>query len=121
MNSTANSSPIPPTWRTAASACSSTRSNALPRWLCSRIPIPVPSRSQIASWARRRTSSGRTAGPDEKFRIRGTALPAGVFPVEHGDRDAVERLVRRLRDHHVGDLLARILGDPVRDLLAELL
>src|SRR5438067_2412522 len=111
-----------PTSRTAASACSSTRPKALPRWLCSRMPMPEPSRSQIASWARRRTSSGSAAGPDEKFRILAIDpldLPTKLFPEEHGDRDAVKSLVGRLRDHDIRDLLVRILRHPVGDLFAE--
>ena len=47
-----------------------TRSNAPPRWLCSRMPMPVPSRSQRARCASRSTSSGSTAGPAEKLKMR---------------------------------------------------
>src|SRR3569623_1057129 len=113
---------MPPTSRTARSVPSRTRPNSLPRWLCSRMPIPDPSRSQIACWARRRTSSGRVAGPDEKFSLR-MRLPATrvLFPVEHGDRDAVERLVRGLRDHDIGHNALGTRGDPRSYLLAQLI
>src|SRR5450432_876941 len=115
---------MPPTSRTAASVRSRTRPNSLPRWLCSRMPMPEPSRSQIASCARRRTSSGSIAGPDEKlsFRTGPTASATlNFFVIEHGDRDAVERFVRRLRDDELRHHARRIRIDPVRDLLAELI
>src|SRR5712672_165893 len=86
------------------------------------MPMPEPSRSQIASCARRRTSSGRTAGPDEKFSLRiESSAPGQLFEVEHRDRDAVERLVRRLRDHEVGHFLFRMTVDPGGDLFTELI
>ena len=43
-----------------------------------------------------------------------------VFPPENGDREAVKRLVGRLRDDRVDDLTVRVLFDPGRDLLAQI-
>src|SRR5678816_3513081 len=137
MNSTANSSPMPATSRSEDVVRSSTARNTLPRWLCSRIPIPEPSRSHSAACARRSTGSGSAAGPDEKLNFRLTDYPGGdrreidrsasfrarrrVFPVEHGDRNAVECLVRRLRDDDVRDLELRIASHPRGYLLTELI
>ena len=43
-----------------------------------------------------------------------------LFPVEEGDREAVERLVARLGDDLVDDTDLRVAFQPLGDLLAQL-
>src|SRR3954463_16460231 len=60
--------------------------NSLPRWLISVTDMPVPCQSSISSAARRRTGSGRTAGPGLKLKGRVMArLSSRAFamPIAH--------------------------------------
>jgi len=49
--------------------------NSLPRWLISITDMPLPCQSSISPAAMRSTSSGRTAGPALKLKIRMTGVP----------------------------------------------
>ena len=65
--------------------------NSLPRWLISITHMPVPCQSSISSPARASTSSGSTAGPALKLKIRdisGSWVPANRAP----DRPAARRI-----------------------------
>src|SRR6185295_2309273 len=73
---------MPASERHAASASLRIRSNTLPRWLCSMIPMPLPATFQMASCALRRTGSGSTAGPALKLWMR--SVIAGPFDVCRG-------------------------------------
>src|ERR1043165_3577535 len=56
--------------RRSASHSAKTRSTTLPRWLCSRMPIPEPAMFHTSSCTWRSTSSGSVPGPAEKLKIR---------------------------------------------------
>src|SRR5262245_814782 len=60
--------------RMSASHSAKILSTTLPRWLCSRMPIPEPPIFQTSSWTCFRTSSGSVPGPAEKLKMRPLAL-----------------------------------------------
>src|SRR5260221_10276652 len=53
--------------------------NSLPRWLISITHMPVPCQSSISSPARASTSSGSTAGPALKLKMRAMSVQRGAF------------------------------------------
>src|SRR5690349_18847208 len=53
--------------------------NSLPRWLISITHMPVPCQSSISSPARASTSSGSTAGPALKLKMRAMSVQRGTF------------------------------------------
>ncbi len=61
--------------RRSASASSAMLMNSLPRWLISITDMPLPCQSSISPAAVRRTSSGSTAGPALKLKIRMIEIP----------------------------------------------
>src|SRR5216110_3785193 len=63
--------------RKSFSACSAIAMNSLPRWLISITDMPDPCQSSISEAACASTSSGRTAGPALKLKIR----VSGLLPI----------------------------------------
>src|SRR5688572_13207458 len=96
--------------------------NSLPRWLISITHMPEPCQSSISSPARARTSSGSTAGPALKLKMRAMSVQCRAVPGGRFDRlgrrswllaaavasiATVAFLVVALQDPlHAGELLA---------------
>src|SRR5512134_1128484 len=74
--------------RQSALASSITRSNTGPRWLCSMMPMPESKMLQMSCWHCSSTSSGSTAGPAEKLKIR-----CGRFFAPLSDADGMVAVV----------------------------
>src|SRR3954468_20999684 len=70
---------MPASVRMSASQPWITSSNAFDRWLISRIDMPTPGSDSRSRCASSRTSSGSTAGPAEKLKIR--AVVVEVVPM----------------------------------------